>query len=218
MLDALFRTAREQFTARHVLGIVLVFAGFEIVLDASSELLVGLAIAFLVVEVVTVFQNTPELDQRYVQVTIGALGVLGSVVLGAVALRGAGVLWLPVLVGVFAAWLAVDAAADLYRGREPPRSGRTGLSSSSDVLLVVTHAHLVTSELEDGPRTTAELADRCDLTESRVEQALEHLVDSGVVSCDGDRYVLEESETGIVAFVRRIVGGAVARALRPLRS
>jgi hypothetical protein len=37
--------------------------------------------------------------------------------------------------------------------------------SASEMMLVMNHAHLVVEELKQEPKTVAELADACDLTE-----------------------------------------------------
>lgn len=223
MLSALQRTAREQFTLRHLLGVAVLFGVLAFGLQPSRELLVGFAVALVVSEVVLLLRDTPEIDQRYLQAAIGLAAVAGSLVMGYSALTGGSTaLWLPTGLVVFGAWLAVDAAADLYRGHTPD-TGREEQPSSADVMLLMSHAHLVSGELEDGPRTVPELADACDLTESRVEETLEQLVDSGVVSGESrpggrDRYVLHEERTGVVAFLRKLLLDAVARATRPFRA
>jgi DNA-binding IclR family transcriptional regulator len=77
------------------------------------------------------------------------------------------------------------------------------------------HAHLVGQELEAGPRTVPELAAACDLTESRVEEALSHMEEGDVVAPRGERYVLLEENTGLLAFLRTVVAGLVGRVTRP---
>lgn len=223
MLSALQRTARERFTLGHLLAVAAVFAVLAFVVELSRELLVGVAAALVVSEVVFLLRDTPGIDQRYLQVVVGLAVVAGSLAMWYGAPTGGnGALWLPTGLVVFGAWLTVDAAADLYRGRHPD-AGHDEEPSSGEVMLLMSHAHLVSDELEDGPRTVSELAETCDLTESRVEQALESLVDSGVVSVESrpgspDRYVLHEERTGVVAFLRKLLFDAVARATRPFRS
>jgi hypothetical protein len=219
MFAALHRTAREQFMPGHLLAVATILGLLAFVVDISRDTLVGVAVALVLAEAVTLFQNTPEIDQRYVNAGIGLVVVAGSLVLGYVALSGgSGALRLPPILLVFGILVLIDAATDFYYGREPTTPEPDDDLSSADVMLLTTHAHLVASELEEGPRTAAELATACDLTESRVEQTLEYLVESGVVSPDGDRYVLHEDQTGLGAFVRMIVAGVVDRALRPVRT
>lgn len=225
VLSALQRTAREQFTLRHLLGVAVVFGVLAFVVELSRELLVGFAAALVVSEVVALLRDTPEIDQRYVRAGIGLAVVAGSLAMGYGALTGESVaLWLPTGLVVFGVWLVVDAAAALYRGSVPDAgTGREEELSSAEVMLLMSHAHLVSDELEDGPRTVPELAAACDLTESRVEETLEHLVDSGVVSAESgpggrERYVLHEERTGVVAFLRQLLFGAVALATRPFRA
>ncbi|RRJ28406.1 hypothetical protein [Halocatena pleomorpha] len=212
---ALYRTAREQFTLRHLLGIAVLFGVFAFILDASRETLIGVAIALTVAECVTVFQNTPKIDQRYVKGAIG-MGVTGGSAVMAYSLvaGGSGPMWFPALLGIGGVWLLADVYADFRRG-EGVNAGQSEDLSSADVMLLSNHSHLVATALEDGPHTVEQLATECDLTESRVQEALDHMERSGVVAHNGDRYALREENVGLVAFVRNIVTGAARRLARP---
>jgi len=218
MLSALRTTAREQLTPSHLLAVAAVLGLLWFVVDVSRELLVGFAVALLVGEVVTVLQNTPGIDRRLVNAGIGLAVVSGSSAMGYSVLAGGdGALWLPAILLLFGIWLLLDTVADLSHGRERNTEQREDLSSA-DVMLLMSHSHLLTSELQEGPRTRTELATECDLTESRVDQALESLVDSGVVAAENDRYVLREEQTGLRAFARTVVRGVCARITRPFRA
>ncbi|UPM42032.1 hypothetical protein [Halocatena salina] len=216
MLSALYRTAREQFTLKHLLGIVVLFGFFAVVLNASQEMLIGFAIALVVTECITVFQNTPEVDQRYVKGVIG-VGVIGGSLLMAYSLvvGSSGPMWFPVLTSIGGVWLLADVYADFRRG-EGANAGQSEDLSSADVMLLSNHGHLVANVLEDEPHTVEQLAAECDLTESRVREALDYMERSGVVAHDGQQYVLREENVGLWAFVRNIVAGTARRIARPL--
>lgn len=201
---------------RHLLVVAGVVGVLWFVPAVSRDAVVGFLVALAAAELVTLLRDTPELDQRYVSGGIGVAVVVGSLFLGYSAVDGTGALWLPILLLTFGGWLLTDTAAAFVRGR-PPDAGESPTLSSVDVMLLTTHGHLVASELESGPRTRTQLAAACDLTESRVDEALGYLTDAGVVSADGDQYVLNEDRTGATAFVRRLVVGAVSRAVRPFR-
>lgn len=218
MLSALHRTARERLTLSHLLAVAAVFGLLWFVVDVTRELLVGFGVALLVGEVVTILQNTPEIDQRFVKAGIGLAVVSGSSAMGySVLTGGSGALWLPAVLLLFGIWFLIDTVADLYRGRDGTTGQRDDLSSA-DLMLLMSHSHLLASELQDGPRTRTELATECDLTESRVDQALASLIDSGVVASEDDRYVLREEQTGLRAFARTVVRAVCARLTRPFRA
>ncbi|ELZ05120.1 hypothetical protein [Natrialba aegyptia] len=92
-------------------------------------------------------------------------------------------------------------------------------------MLVLSHAHLVAEELKSDPepKTVTELADACDLTDSRVREALDAMTDDGTVyrvdrdSADVDRYELDESKMAGIAFVRSHGKRIVRRSERPFR-
>jgi len=218
VLDALHRAARERYTFGRLLVAAAVVVALVTVLDLARDDLAVLAAVVLLGEAVALLDDTPGVDSRHLRAAIGLTVLAGGVALLYGALTGGqGALWLPVGVGLFGAWLLADAAADLYHGRTGETEGPPE-PSSGELLLLMSHAHLVSNELEAGPRTVPELATACDLTESRVEETLAYLTDSGVVSADGDRYVLNEQNTGVVAFLRGIVAGLVGRLARPFRS
>jgi len=96
--------------------------------------------------------------------------------------------------------------------------------SASEMMLVMNHAHLVVVELKQEPKTVAELADACDLTESRVCEALKIGTDDGMIyridtgtSEDGKRYALDESKVGGLAFVRSNGKRILRRLARPFQ-
>ena len=91
-------------------------------------------------------------------------------------------------------------------------------------MLVMNHAHLVVEELKQEPKTVAELANACDLTESRVREALDVGTDDGMIyrvdserDDGGERYALDESKVGSVAFVRSNGKRILRRLARPFQ-
>lgn len=134
----------------------------------------------------------------------------------AVISGSSGAVWLPAILAVFEVWSFVDTVADFRHGRRN-HAGRSDELSSAEVMLLMNHGHLVANALEEGPRTVDELTAECDLTESRVRDALDQMERSGVVSHNSDQYVLHEENVGPVAFVRNTITGAFRRLGRPFR-
>lgn len=218
MISALYRTARKQFTLKHFLGIAVMFGFFAFVLNASRELLIGLAIALVLSELVTVFQDTPAVDQRYVKAFIGLFVIGGSLLMGyGIAASGSGPTWFPVLTLIGGVWLLADVYADFRHGRGAD-AGQSNDLSATDMMLLSNHGHLISNALEEGSCTVEQLATDCDLTESRVREALDQMERSDIVGHDGDQYVLREENVGPWAFVRNIVTGTARRIVRPFRS
>jgi len=96
--------------------------------------------------------------------------------------------------------------------------------SASEVMLVMNHAHLVVEELKQGPKTVTELADACNLTESRIREVLDFGTDDGMIyPVDTDtsdttkRYALDESKVGGLAFVRSNGKRILRRLARPFQ-
>lgn len=218
MLDALHRAARERYSFERLLATAALLVVVVVGLDLAPDDVAVVAAVGLFGEAVALLDDTTGVDGRHVQGAVGLVVVAGGLALSySVLTGGSGALWFPVGATAVGAWLVADAAADLYHGRTGGSDGPPE-PSSGEVMVLMSHAHLVSEKLEDGPRTVPELATACDLTESRVEETLAYLTDSGVVSADGDRYVLREEHTGVVAFLRGVVTGLVRRAARPFRS
>ena len=76
-------------------------------------------------------------------------------------------------VGVGGGWLLLDALYSLRKGVRSSDDERAD-ADSSEVFLSMQVGHLVAEELKDGPKAVAELADACNMTESRVQEALNY--------------------------------------------
>lgn len=152
------------------------------------------------------------LDERHFRLALGLVAVAaggvafwaqGDTAVAAVGVGGGG-------------WLLLDA---LYSLREGIRSSDDGMADadSSEVFLSMQVGHLVAEELKDGPKTVSELADVCDMTESRVREALDYHEQADTAYSDGGQWHLDESNTGAWAFVRDNTRRALARIFRPFR-
>lgn len=225
---------REQFSVRNVLTAVAILALFRLVLDLSWLSIAVYAATFGVILALEATESVPGVDERYVLALLSALLLAGG---GFAHWRGEPVT--AAVVGVLGAWLLLDT---LYKFRH----GIGGGSSSDDAfdefddlgagetMLRMQLGSLVAQELEEEPKTVAEIAAATDMTESRVRQALELHRDAGVVypvdgaggddaaTADGTagdevRYALDESKVGPVAFVRDNGARLAKRLLRPFR-
>lgn len=246
MFRALRRTARERYTRRRVLLTAAVVAVLAVV---ERDALVPFAAVVLVAEPIALLRETPAVDDRWVRVALGSVAALVGLAWFAhrttLAPAAEGATWVPLLPVAGGVWLLLDARRDLRDGRRPDRSSRFDDLSASEAMLVTNHASLVGRELKTGPKTVPELAEACDLTESRVREALavattddtvyrldehdhghEHDSRTDPGRCDekGDgggaysgRYALDESKIGGVAFVRENGRRVVRRLVRPFR-
>ena len=90
-------------------------------------------------------------------------------------------------------------------------------------MLLTQHAHLVGNALREEPKTVSELAAACDLTESRVREAISIAGDGGTIypvdpGAVDPRYALDEGNMGASGVGRLAAGGArrlFRRLLRP---
>ncbi|WP_135536894.1 hypothetical protein [Halostella pelagica] len=195
--------------AAYAVGLVALFG---VVFDFTWSQAIVVTVIVLVGETVELARPLPGLDERDVRLTLGlvamaagglAYWVQGDTTVAAVGVGGGG-------------WLALDA---LYSLREGIRSNDDGMveADSSEVFLSMQVGHLVAEELKDGPKTAPELADACDMTESRVREALEYHERADTAYRDGNQWHLDESKIGAWAFVRDNTRRALARFFRPFR-
>ncbi len=193
----------------YTVGLVVLFRFLFDFTWAQVLVLVGL---LLVSESVEIGRELPGLDERHARLVLAVVVVAAS---GSVYWRGAD----PVMAVIAAAvggWLALDAVYSLHAGIRA-NEGDGEDPTAKDLMLSMQVGHLVAEELKTGPKTVAELAEACDMTESRVRDALEFHERAGTVYRDGDRWVLDESRIGLWAFVRDNTRRLVARFVRPFR-
>ena len=216
MRHALYRSASQRFTARRVLGLGAFVAVLYLAFDYTIDGIVAVCIALVAAELVGVAADADAVPDRHVKAALGAFVLADSMVLAvAFAHSGDGALWLPACTFLAGAWFIADAAADARTGTSP--DPHPEVDSRSDVMQTMKHANRVATALEDGPLTREQLHDACDLDPDAVDDALAVSTEQGIIVRDGDRYQLDRSELGTVAFVRGLVTAPVDRVLRPAR-
>lgn len=216
MRQALYRSARQRFTARRLLGFVAFVAVLYAFLDFTVDGIVAVCIGLAAVELVGVATDADVVPDRHVKAGVGAFVLVGSVALAvAFARTGDGELWLPACTFLAGAWFLADAAADARTGTSP--DPLEDVDSRSDVMSKLKHANRITTALDDGPLTREELHDACDLDPECVDDALAISTKQGIVVRDGERYRLDRSELGTVAFLRGLLTAPVRRVVRPAR-
>ncbi|MFC6952778.1 hypothetical protein [Halorubellus litoreus] len=216
MRHALLRSARERFTARRLLGLAAFVVVLYALLDFTVDGIVSVCIGLAAVELVGVVTDADAVPDRHVKAGIGAVVLVGSVVLAVEFARtGDGELWLPVYTFLAGAWFLADATADARTGTNP--DPLEDVDSRSDVMATLKHANRIATALEDGPLTRSELHDACDLDPDAVDDALAITTKQGIVVRDDERYRLDRSELGTVAFLRGLLTRPIRRIVRPAR-
>jgi len=208
LTDSLMGTSPVR-RAVYAVGLIALFG---IVFDFSWSQAIVVTAVVLVGESAELARPLPGLDGRHFRLVLGLVAVAtggvaywlqGDATVAAVGVGGG-------------SWLMLDA---LYSLREGIQSGDDGMADadSSDVFLSMQVGHLVAEELKDGPKTVPELADACDMTESRVREALDYHEKADTAYRDGSQWYLDESKIGIWAFIRDNTRRALARFFRPFR-
>lgn len=215
MLTDILDHVHEQFTLPKFAGLVAIFVLYVFILDVSWIVLVMLA----GIGVLLFLNGVPGIDGRYVKAGIGGLVLLESIVMGYLVVTGrngpvGGILLLALIGG----WIVLDARYDFRHGTKSASqiSPQEDISAAEGMLLM-NHAHLITEELKNGPRTVPELADACDMTESRVRNALDMAKQAGTIHQRGERYILDESQQSRIGAIQKIAMDLIRRIARPLR-
>lgn len=213
------RAARQRLTARHVLFVVA-FLAIVYTLTREPRTVLGVAVGLAVVESIQILGDTPSIDDRWIGFAVGTFVTLGSLAwLGAeltVASDTGGPKWFPVLTALIGVWFLLDAR------RGSPSYGDDEEMGFTEMMTVMSHASIVADEIEEEPKTVNELATACELTESRVRETIDVGIEEGtfyrVDGNDGEeRYAIDESKTGVVAFVRVNARRLSGRLVRPFR-
>ena len=208
LTDSLLGTSPVR-RAAYAVGLIALFG---IVFGFTWSQAIIVAVVVLVGESAELARPLPGLDERHFQLALGLIAIAAGVVahwargdatVAAVGVGGGG-------------WLMLDA---LYSLREGILSGDDGMAEadSSEVFLSMQVGHLVAEELKDGPKTVPELADACDMTESRVREALDYHERADTAYKDGGQWHLDESKIGMRAFIKDNTRSALARLFRPFR-
>jgi hypothetical protein len=225
MPSSIFAALRKRISVVSAVGYVLmVGAVFAFTDDVALVLVVTGAV--LATEVVDTLRDVPSVDERWAKAILGGLLTAGSAGWLLVVLRGSAAterLVLPVLAVIGGCWLLLDARADFVQGRRLTGPDDFEDLEAGEVMLVMQHMRLVAEQLEDGPKTVPEIAVGCDLTESRVRQALDLAGRDDTIYPVGDeeprRYALDQRKLGLTGVGRQAAGGVTGilrRLVRPL--
>lgn len=228
MPGSILPLVRQRVDAVNVLkwGVLL---GIIYAVTRNVSLVVGLLTMVLVTETVDILELHPGVDERWVKVGLGGVLLVASVVWlwGTLQEIPSVSRWLPVVAIASSVWVLLDARADFVQGRR--LDGRRFHTSepdddltASELMLLTQHAHLVGNALREEPKTVAELAAACDLTESRVREAIQIVGNDGTIysvdpALDDPRYALDEQKMGASGVGRLAVGGVTSLTRRLVR-
>ncbi|SDJ66934.1 hypothetical protein SAMN05216226_10715 [Halovenus aranensis] len=223
MPSALVAAVRNRLSLRTTLLWAVTLAAV-VAVTGDPAIVLGIATAMVASEALDVLVDVPGVDERWGKAAFGVVVTLASTVWLWTAASGAPVdAVLPVLAVATGLWLVLDARADFVRGRRATEPEGVEEMDSGEAMLVMQHIRLVAVELQSGPKTVSELATACDLTESRVREALDLASEDGTIyrvetEADELRYALDEEMLG-ASGVGRMVGGGLqtftSRLLRP---
>ncbi|ATW89959.1 hypothetical protein halTADL_3257 [Halohasta litchfieldiae] len=233
MHSALGPLIRQRLSVSGILKWTLVLGGIFAV-TRNAALVVGLLTAAVITETVEVLNAVPGVDERWVKAGFSVVFLgLSCFWLWAdlqTPTRDYTV-WFPILAVVGGLWLLLDTRADFVQGHQFGVAETVDAAddlSSREAMLLIQHTSLVADHLGDRPKTIPELATECDLTESRVREAIEIAGDDGTIYPTGEstdngqpRYTLDDRKMGVSGFGRLAAGGLsgiVRRAVRPFVS
>jgi hypothetical protein len=171
--------------------------------------------AYLYAEAIGVLRTVPGIDERWVSGAIGTLATAASVVwLWTELSQSATVesVWPAVAALVAGCWLLLDTWADFVEGRRLSTDDAFDDLSGGEAMLVMQHGSLVADELQAEPKTVSELAEACDLTESRVRHVTELFGHDDTIypvdpTAENPRYAVDEQKLGATALGRQAAGG-----------
>lgn len=217
------RTVREEATARAIVASVLLVVFLRFVADEPWPVVGRFATLLAALVAFGALADTPSVDNRYLAILCGLVAAAVAVFVPDALVEGEtlGV----TLVGlVGGGWLVADGVAALASGRSSSGgSEEFDDVDSGQVFFEMQLFRIVAEQLRERPQTRAELAAACDLTESRVQTALDRLESTGSAhpvaeTADGKtRWTFDESSVGARAFVDATAGRSVRRLLLPFR-
>ena len=211
MSRSLLVAVRERLSLRSGLSAVGLLVLFRVVFEMAWETVGVLTAVALFMESFDVARAVPDLDERYLLFVFSLLPLAIGVVL----------LWtgedssLGVVAVAVGGWLLLDTVYNLRNGLHPGSSDED--IGAAEAMLLMQVGNLVADELQDGPQTVPELAAACDMTESRVRDALEFHERAGTAYEDDGEWHLDDSKIGPWAFVRDNARRIGSRLVRPFR-
>lgn len=184
-----------------------------------SWLQIGVVLVFMVLaDADGLSASIPGLDERRTRIILGAVLLgLGGFVVWRGGNSATAVIALPI-----GGWLVLDGIHSLRAGvrlgekADPDTSEDVDLEAS-EAMLTMQVGHLVADELRDQPGTVSDLATRCDMTESRVQEVLDLMASQGTATCDNGVWTIDESRIGIWPFVRDNGRWILGRLARPFQ-
>ena len=200
----------------------------------NASLVAGILTAVVITEAVDVLEAMPGVDERWVKAGFSLVFLALSAFWLWADLREPttdGLVWAPIAAVGGGLWLLLDTRADFVQGRRFDRADDLADAndlSSREAMLLIQHASLVADHLEGEPKTVPELAAACDLTESRVQDAIEIAGHDGTIypvddpaadeGADGEpRYALDDRQMGLGGLSRQVAGGLAGLARRLVR-
>jgi len=225
-MPSLLDAVRRRFSVFEIVSWALALGIVYGFTDDPGAVL-GIALAFVLTEPMDLLREYPRVDERWVKAGIGAVLAVGAAVWLALELRGPAAmeeLFFPVLAVLGGLWIALDARVDFREGRRFEDVENADDLDAGEAMVVMQHARLIGNELQAGPRTVPELAAACDLTESRVREAIEIAGRDGTIypvepEADQPRYALDERRMGASGLGLLAAGGLrglAARLARPV--
>ena len=224
------RRLLDRFPSPTRLALGLVVFGGIYAVTRNFALIAGLLTAAVVTEAIDILETQSGVDERWVKIGMGGVLLVASAVWlwGELQEPPSVGRWLPVVAIAGSLWVLLDARADFVQGRRfEGRRFRTpepdDEPSAGEVMVLSQHARLVANALREGPKTVGELAADCDLTESRVREAIAIAGDDGAIypldpEADDPRYALDDGKMGASGVGRLAAGGVTSlfrRLLRP---
>ncbi|EJN61626.1 hypothetical protein [Halogranum rubrum] len=217
------RTVRERATVQAVAALVLLVVFLRFVGDEPWPVVGRFAALLTTLVAFGALADAPNVDDRYLAILCGFVVAAVAVFVPDAIVEGEtlGVTVVGLAVG---GWLVADGLAALASGRSASeRSEAFDDVDSGEFFFEMQLFRVVANQLRERPQTRAELAAACDLTESRVQTALDRLESTGSAhpvaeTADGEtRWAFDESSVGARAFVDATAGSAMRRLSLPFR-
>ncbi len=169
---------RREFSITTAISYLLV-AAVVIGLTGDVALVIAITTTMLFTELIDLCQIVPSIDERWIKGLLGVLLLTGSAAwlwAGSQQSGAVGRLWLPATGVLGGCWILLDTRADFV---QECRFATSDIKSEIDemdigeAILIMQHIRLVAEQLKNGPKSLPEIAMRCHLTESQIEQAIE---------------------------------------------